>query len=119
MIDYREVPESNVAEIVIDGPVSKQDYDEVCDRLVALIERRGSIRLLEDIREIGHIDLSIIPADIAFAFHHLKEISHCAIVSEEEWLDWLAKALDPLLSCKVRYFKRQELQAARDWLNQD
>ncbi len=119
MIHYRELPDSNIAEIIVDGPIEKADYDDVCDRLVKLIERQGSIRLLEEIRDIGHVDLSIIPADIAFAFHHLKDISHCAIVSEEHWLEWLAKVLDPLLSCKVRYFDRAGLQAARDWLERD
>jgi hypothetical protein len=116
MIEYREEPNSNIAEIIINGPVSKHDYDIVCDRLVALIEQKGRIRLLEDIREIGKFDLSIIPADIRFSFHHLKDMSHCAVVGE---LEWLTKVLDPLLRCKVRYFERDGIEAARIWLRDD
>lgn len=119
MIDYREQPDSNIAELVIDGDVRRPDYDRVCARLEALIERHGRIRLLEDIRDIGDFDLSIIPADIGFSFHHLKDISHCAIVSRETALEWLAKVLDPLLRCKVRYFTDADIAAARAWLRED
>jgi hypothetical protein len=119
VINYREEPNSNIAELVVDGPISKQDYDVVRDRLLALIERHGSVRLLEDIRHIGKFDLSIIPADISFTFHHLKDISHCAVVSERAWLKWMSKALDPLVRCKVRYFERDDIAAARAWLRED
>ncbi len=119
MIDYREEPQTNIAEITIDGPISRQAYDDVCAQLVALIERKGRVRLLEHIRDIGKFDLSIIPADIAFSFHHIKDISHCAIVSDAAGLDWLAKVLDPLFTCKVRYFEEEDLDMARHWVRTD
>ena len=37
MIDYREEPQTNIAEITIDGPISRQAYDDVCAQLVTLI----------------------------------------------------------------------------------
>jgi hypothetical protein len=31
----------------------------------------------------------------------------------------MSKALDPLLRCKVRYFERDDIAAARAWLRED
>ena len=116
MITYSEIPDSNIAELVVDGFVSQEDFDEISGRMTALIERHGRIRLLEEIKALGGFDLSIIPDDVRFAFHHLKDISHCAVVGERVWLEWLTRVLDPLLSCEVRYFERAEIEAARAWL---
>ncbi len=117
MIEYRDDPGSGIAEIVVDGPISRADYDDVSARLAALIERCGRIRILEDIRRIGRFDPSIIPVDLRFTFRHLKDFSHCAIVGERKWLDWLARSLDRLVKCEVRYFDRTDIEDARRWLS--
>ncbi len=119
MIEYRDDPETGIAEIVVDGRIDRADYDEVCARLAALIERRGRIRVLEDIRRIGRSDLSIIPADMRFTFRHMKDFSHCAIVGERKWLEWLARAVDRLTRCRVRYFDRTDIEEARSWLRRE
>ena len=116
MIDYREDAATGIAEIVVDGPISRADFDDVSARLAALIERCGRIRLLEDIRRIGRFDPSIIPADLRFTFRHMKDFSHCAIVGERKWLEWLARAFDPLVRCEIRYFDRADIEEARRWL---
>ncbi len=116
MIDYRDDAEAGIAEIVIDGAISRADFDDVSARLAALIERCGRIRLLEDIRRIGRIDPSVIAADVSFSFRHMKDFSHCAIVGERKWLEWLVRAIDPLVRCEIRYFDRADIEEARRWL---
>ncbi len=119
MIDYRDDAEAGIAEIVIDGPISRADFDDVSARLAALIERCGRIRLLEDIRRIGRIDPSVIPADVRFSFRHMKDFSHCAIVGERKWLEWLARAINPLVRCEIRYFDHADIEDARRWLRRE
>ncbi len=119
MIEYRDDPETGIAEIVVDGRIDRADYDDVCARLAALIERRGRIRVLEDIRRIGRFDLSIIPADVRFTFRHMKDFSHCTIVGERKWLEWVARAVDRLARCQVRYFDRADIEDARRWLRRE
>ncbi len=116
MIDYRDDAEAGIAEIVIDGAISRAEFDDVSARLAALIERCGRVRLLEDIRRNGRFDPSIIPADLRFSFRHMKDFSHCAIVGERKWLDWLTRAIDPLVRCEIRYFDRADIEEARRWL---
>ena len=119
MIDYRDDPETGIAEIIVDGPISRADFDDVSARLAALIERCGRVRILEDIRRIGRIEPSVIPADVSFSFRHMKDFSHCAIVGERKWLDWLARAIDPPVSCEIRYFDRADIEEARGWLRSE
>ena len=117
MIDYRDDPETGIAEIVVDGPITRADFDDVSARLAALIERCGRVRILEDIRRIGQIEPSVIPADVSFSFRHMKDFSHCAVVGERKWLEWLARAIDPLVNCEIRYFDRADIEEARAWLS--
>ncbi len=119
MIDYRDDPEAGIAEIVVDGPISRADFDDVSARLTALIAHCGRVRILEDIRRIGMIDPSVIPADVSFSFRHMKDFSHCAIVGERKWIEWLARAIDPLVSCEIRYFDRTHIEEARRWLRRE
>ncbi len=119
MIDYRDDAQAGIAEIVIDGPISRADFDDVSARLATLIERCGRVRLLEDIRRIGRIDPSVIPADVRFSFRHMKDFSHCAIVGERKWLEWLARAINPLVRCEIRYFDRADIEDARRWLRRE
>ena len=116
MIEYRDDAETGIAEIVVDGPISRAEFDDVSARLAALIERCGRIRLLEDIRRIGRFDPSTIPADLRFTFRHMKDFSHCAIVGDREWLKLLARATNRLVRCEIRYFDRADIEEARRWL---
>ncbi len=116
MIEYRDDPGSGIAEITVDGPISRADYDDVSARLAALIERRGRIRLLEDIRRLGWFDPSIIPRDLRFTIRHMKDFSHCAVIAEQRWLKWLVRLFDPLTRCEIRLFDRAEIEDARRWL---
>ena len=119
MIGYSEDPETGIAEIVIDGRITRADFDDVSARLTALIERRGRVRLLEDIRRIGWFDPSIIPRDLRFTFRHMKDFSHCAIVGERHWLRWLTRTIDAFTRCEIRYFDRDRIEDARLWLRRD
>ena len=119
MIEYRDDAETGIAEIVVDGPISRADFDDVCARLVALIERCERIRILEDFRRLGRFDPSIIPADLSFTFRHMKDFSHCAVVGDRNWLKWLCRATNPLVSYEVRYFDRADIEEARRWLRRE
>ncbi len=119
MIGYSEDPETGIAEIVIDGRITRAEFDDVSAHLTALIERRGRIRLLEDIRRLGWFDPSIIPHDLRFTIRHMKDFSHCAVVGEHRWIRWLVRAFDPLTRCEIRYFDRAEIEGARHWLRHE
>jgi SpoIIAA-like len=116
MIDYREDPESDIIEITVDGGISREEFERIAARLEAHIARHGKVRLLEEIRSFGGIDPATFWADLKFSLRHLRDFSRCAVVTDKRWIEWLAKAMDPLVACEIRHFPPDQIAAARSWL---
>ncbi len=118
MIDYREDPTTNIIEITIDGTISRAEFATVAANLEAQITKYGKVYVLEEIRRIGGIDPYVFWEDLTFGLKHLSHISHCAIVSDQQWLKLITHSIQPLVSCQIRSFNLGEIDEARRWLRE-
>ena len=73
MIEYREEAGSNVVEIVVDGGVSKAEFEDVAAKLEAAIARHGKVRVLEEVRSLGGIEPAAFWGDLKFSLRHLSD----------------------------------------------
>lgn len=119
MIEYQEIPGTNILEFTLDGGFSKPDFDRVAGKIDEMIAQHGTIRILEVIRNIGSVEPSALWADLKFATHHLSKFSHVAVVADHKWIDWMTAAFSPFLPMKVRTFPLGEIDVARQWLRGD
>ena len=97
MLEYREDASDGLVEIVVDGRVSKAEFDEIATRLEAAIARHGKLRVLEEVRSFGGIDPSAFWADLKFGLRHLNHFSRCAVISDQRWIEVFARGVDKLL----------------------
>ena len=119
MLEYREDAKGDLVEIVIDGRVSKAEFDAVATRLEAAIARHGKLRVLEVVESFGGIDPTAFWADLKFGLRHLNDFSRCAVVSDKRWIETFAKGMDKLIRCEIRHFPPEQIDAARAWLGED
>ncbi len=117
MLVYKEDRAKGIVEIVVDGKLTQDEYTRCLQPLEAMIALHGKIKILEEIRGFSGVEPSALWEGIKFDFHHLKDISHCAVVSDKGWVGPIAKASGAFLACKVRVFPLAELEQARQWLN--
>jgi hypothetical protein len=117
---------------MIDGKVGKAEFDEIAGRLEAHIRAHGKVRLLEEIRGFGGIELAAFWDDLKFSLRHLNDFSRCAVVGDQAWFfsrcavvgdqawfAWVAKAVNPFLACEIRCFERARMAEARAWLREE
>ena len=116
MLDCREDVGDNLVEIVVDGRVSRAEFDDVAARLEAAIARHGKLRVLEVVKSFGGIEPSAFWADLRFGLRHLNHFSRCAVVSDKRWIETFAKGVDKLIPCEIRHFPPDQIAAARAWL---
>lgn len=116
---YREYPEHKIAELVIDGKVTHEEFNNIAIQLEGFIEKQGDIKLLEEIRTLKGFDASMVWEGIKFDIKnlkHIRHISHCAVVSDIGWLSPISKAAGAFISCKIRTFTLDQINEARAWL---
>lgn len=116
MITIEQVGSRNIAEIEIDGPITKAEIDPMIEKLDGMIHEFGKIRLLEVVRQIGKVEPAALWADLKWEPRHLNSFSHVAIVADQKWVEWMIKPLDMLIPAKLRLFHLDEIDAAREWI---
>ncbi len=55
MLTAREIPDTNIFEISVDGSITRTEFDAAMARLERMIAQHGSIRLIEIIHGLGGI----------------------------------------------------------------
>lgn len=114
---YKEIPENKTVELTVDGKVTKEDFERVSGLLHKFIEEHGTARLIEIIKAFKGFDPSVVLDGIKFDMQHLRFISHCAVVSDIGWISPISKAAGAFMSTKLRTFTLNDLNKAREWLN--
>jgi len=116
MLTSQVIPDTNIIEITLDGDLSRDDYDRVIERIERLIEEHGQVKLIEVVRDIGHLDRSAIWKDFKWSPRHLKDFSHVAVVADQKVADWMIAPFRMFISAEIRAFHLDELDDARAWI---
>ncbi len=118
MLEYRQDESAGIVEVTVDGMVTQQDLEEVAKNLEGLVARHGKLKLLKEVRGLPDIDVATFWENAKLGFRHFNDFSHYAIVTDKTWVEPLAKAGAALMSCEVRVFPLEEIEAARKWLRE-
>ena len=117
MLTHKEIQGTNIIEITLDGPLSREEFDQMVIKTEEMIETHGKIKLIEIIGHVGKIPLSVLWEDMKWEPSHLKYFSHVAIVADQRWIDWLVTASKIFISAKMKTFHLDQLEEARNWIN--
>ncbi len=118
MLEMHEHDRADVIELIVDGAVSREEYEAVRDRAEAFINRRGRARLLEVILDPGPVDPAVLWEDTRFAFRHMGDFSRIAVVTERRWLAEILAALQKIFVGEVKGFTLTECEEAWNWLTE-
>ena len=115
---YNEDDALGLVELRVDGKVTEAEFDAIAGRLEVFIERHGTIRLLEIIEDFGGFEFAAMGKGIKFDIEHLRDLSHCAVVTDSGWIGPFTRLLAPFFSIQIKVFRMAELERAREWLSE-
>jgi nucleotide-binding universal stress UspA family protein len=119
MLQFIPVFDGNTIAIRASGQLTGEDYQKFLPQLEQQINQLGKVSLLFELDNFFGWDLDAAKEDIKFGMKHLSDFDRIAIVGDKSWEHWMAVIAKPfLLSCEVRYFNRENLQDAWDWLRE-
>ena len=118
MLTCREYPDIEVFEVVVDGYVTREDYKDVVEKLNKFADRHGKVRLLENVKSFGGMDIGVFWDDLVYVFNHLEDFTRCAVVSDKAWVAWFSKVAALAGKCEVRSFSAEDEKEALNWLSE-
>jgi len=119
MFQFIPVFDGNTIAVRASGKLSHEDYQTFLPQLEEQISQLGKISLLLELDNFSGWDLKAAEDDYKFGMKHLDDLERIAIVGDQAWEHWMALMAKPFMpSGKVRYFNREDLQDAWDWLRE-
>ena len=115
MLSYTKKPDTNIAEIVVDGKIADAEMDAVMTAMKADLDN-GKLKLLEDIRAFDGMEPAAFFKDPRFGLSMMKGVSHVALVTDAPWLKALAETFNFVSPAQIKVFDRARLDEARTWL---
>jgi len=119
MLQIIPVSDGNTIAVRASGKLSHEDYQKFIPVLEKQIEEFDKVTLLFEFDNFTGWDLKAAKDDFKFGMKHLADFERIAMVGDKAWEHWMAFIAKPfLISGEVRYFNRENLQDAWDWLRE-
>jgi len=118
-IIYKEHAKTSIVELNFDGKVTKQDINDVTPRIEAFISAHDKIKLLEIVADdFDGIELSTLIKAIKFDKKHLKNFSHCAVVTDKGWIGPITRLASSVFDIEIKVFTIKNKEDALTWLEE-
>jgi hypothetical protein len=101
------------------GKLETKDYERFVPRVESVIEERGKLNLLLVLNDFHGWSAGALWEDLKFDARHFKDIGRLAIVGDKKWQQGMATFCKPFTTAEVRFFQRDDLASARNWLRGD
>jgi hypothetical protein len=105
-------------EVHVSGKLEKADYERFVPAIERLIGEHGRIRILFEMRAFHGWSPGALWEDVKFDVKHFRDIERLAIVGEKKWQQGMAHFCKPFTTAQIRYFERDQVDQAREWLQQ-
>jgi hypothetical protein len=105
-------------EVRLSGKLRREEFEGLEPRFEQLLREEGPLRVLCVLHDFHGWTAGGAWEEIKFDVRHFDDVHRLAIVGETRWHESLAGACRWLTTAEVRYFTRDELDDARDWLLQ-
>ena len=119
MLSLHEEADGKILMVKLSGKLTKEDYQELLPEVERLIDKLGTIRVLCQLRDFHGWEVWALWEDIKFDMKHFADIERLALVGERNWQACLAVFCKSFTRAKVRYFHREELDLAEEWIRAD
>lgn len=113
MITFKKV-DYRIVELDFNGEITGEDYKQVKPKIEEVMNEKGKVKFLMDLRNAEGFNLSAVYQDIKFDVEHFKNIGATAIIASKKTYEMMVKAINLIYPEKVYHFEDQ--QSALTWL---
>lgn len=118
MLQIIPVNEDRIVAVKAIGKLNDKDLEAFTALLEQQIAEHGPLSLLIELENFHGWDANAAWTDFMFMTKHEDDFKHIAIVGEKRWEQWMTALGNAFAATEIRYFKRDELLVAWDWLRE-
>jgi len=118
MLSYTVDDDAGVIDLIVDGAITRADYEALIPALDAQIAEHGKLRVIETVRQLGPIDASLWWEDLKWVVRHRNAIGRAAVVTDHGWIGPITRAAGALFSGEMRVFPTAKEDEARAWVRE-
>lgn len=119
MLEEIPVNDPEVYAFRVHGRLTHEDYQRWVPRIEAILEEQRPISLLVELEDFRGWDTRAARDDLAFGLKHQADFRRIAVVGENAWQKWAVTLIRPFFTAELRYFDREEIDAAWRWLHEE
>lgn len=117
--EITEIAEGKVIEVALTGKLTKEAYEEFVPLTEQRIQQFGKVRMLVILHDFHGWDAGALWEDIKFDIKHFNDIERLALVGDSKWEKGMAAFCRPFTTAKIKYFDQSEIEAARQWIQEN
>jgi len=115
-VEIKEDRSGRILEVRATGKLEAEDYARFVPAFERLVETQGKLRVLFELHDFHGWTAGSLWEDLKFEAKHFSDIERLAIVGEKKWQEGMATFCKPFTTAQVRFFKPDQMDAAREWL---
>lgn len=98
------------------GKLVKEDYPLFTSQFERIVSGNGKLSVLFDMTELDGWSSKGFWEEAKFDLRHNNDIGRLAVIGDAKWQHALVDIAKPFAAAEVRYFHRDEVSQARNWL---
>ena len=118
MLSYTVDDDAGVIDLIVDGEITRADYETLVPILEGQIAKHGALRVVETVRKVGPVDWSLWWQDLKWVVGHRGKLARCAVITDHGWIGPITRAATALFSGEMRVFREAEAGQARAWVRE-
>ncbi len=118
MFQIIPVNENRIVAVKVIGKLNDEDLEKFTDLLEQQIAENGPLSLLIELENFHGWDAEAAWTDFMFITEHENDFQRIAIIGEKRWEHWMTALGNAFTATEIRFFKRDELLVAWDWLRE-
>ncbi len=118
MFKILETAVDSVIEMEVEGEVTAEDYEVLEEAIKDKLKETDQVNILCRVKELSKITAQAILEDFKLGVKHYKNIGKIAVVSSEDWTEWITK-LSAILPVESKHFDTEEIDEAWSWVKNE
>ena len=109
----------NVLGVKVSGVIKRKDYEVIDSEADAILEEYDSMSVLMYFDKFIWEVVTAWGKDAGFGLKYGDKIYKFAIVGDKKWQEKLVKWATPFYGDKAKFFSKEEVDQAWDWIKKD